>query len=263
MNFRAVMICDFNNPISMAYSKVALKTWEPIKNVKVERWQCYTPDTLDSATFEVPWGKYSSASKYSKPGKAHKITLTEKACLTSMFHWWKHIAESGEKVIILEHDAFVRHPEKLNSMLEDWKDWDVWCPGIAAECIYINQDMAKFMMRDWLEFKRTIDAGPLAEIHTKIWQYTKSKMNPRYPKIRALWPTLGFKNEISEVIDVTWDQKVNDMVMRGLIGTQTAPVTQCYYPGKQTIQHHKKLGKIGYKDATYNQMEILESLDYE
>ena len=64
MKFRAIMICDYNNPISMAYSKVAMKSWEPIKNVTVERWQCYVPSTLDDAPFKVPWGKYSSAMKY-------------------------------------------------------------------------------------------------------------------------------------------------------------------------------------------------------
>ena len=31
---RAVMICDYRNPISVAYSKIALKTWKPVKNVE-------------------------------------------------------------------------------------------------------------------------------------------------------------------------------------------------------------------------------------
>ena len=50
---RAVMICDYKNPISVAYSKIALKTWEPVKNVKVERFQCYTPDTINDAPFKI------------------------------------------------------------------------------------------------------------------------------------------------------------------------------------------------------------------
>ena len=261
MKFRAIMICDYNNPISMAYSKVAMKSWEPIKNVTVERWQCYVPSTLDDAPFKVPWGKYSSAMKYKN--NKHKITLTERACLTSMFHWWKHIAETGENIIILEHDAFVRDPVKLQAMIDNWKDYDVWCVGIAAECIYINQDIAKFMMRDWLDFKVDIDAGPMAEIHTAIFKYTNSKLNPNSPNVSVVWPSLGMRNELCEVLNKRWTVEVNDLVMKGNIGHQSAPVTQCYFPGKQTIKHHKTLGQIGYKDETYNQMEILESLDYE
>ena len=105
------MICDYKNPTSVAQSKIALKTWEDVKNVKVERFQCYTPDTLDTAPFDINWGKYSSAGKYKKD--RHEITPTEKSCLTSMFHWWKHIADTGEQVIILEHDAYVRNPKKM------------------------------------------------------------------------------------------------------------------------------------------------------
>ena len=261
MNFKAVMICDFNNPISMAYSEVAMKTWEPIKGVEVERWQCYTPETITNNPFKLPWGSYSSASKYKNV--KHKISTTEKACFTSMFHWWKHIAETGENIIILEHDAFVRHPEKLNTMIDNWKDWDVWCPGIAAECIYMNQSFAKFLMREWFEFKNTIDAGPLAEIHTSICRYSMSKMNPNRPNASVLWPTLTMNNKIGEIINGDTTHRSMNQIMKGKIGVQTAPITQCYYPGKQTIEHHKEKGKINYKDATYNQMEILESLDYE
>jgi len=261
MKFRAVMICDYSNPISMAYSKVAMETWEPIKNVQVERWQCYTPETIIGNPLNIPWGSYSSASKYKDV--RHKISTTEKACFTSMLHWWKHIAETGENIIILEHDSFVRNPDKLNAMIENWKDWDVWCPGIAAECIYMNQDFAKFLMREWYEFKNTVDAGPLAEIHTGIVRYWASKLNPRRPKANVLWPTLKMNNTLGEIVNSSTDMTNFTELLLGKLGVQNAPITQCYFPGKQTIEHHKERGKINYKDATYNQMEILESLDYE
>ena len=261
MKFRAVMICDFDNPISMAYSEVAIKSWEAIKNVEVERWQCYTPLTLEEDPFNLPWGGYSSASKYQFV--KHKISSTEKACFTSMYHWWKHMADTGEQVIVLEHDAFVRHPEKLNHMINDWQDWDVWCPGIAAECITMSQGFAKFLMREWQEFRNTIDAGPMAEIHTGMVKYSNSVMNPNKPIASFLWPTLTMDNRIGQIRKQQVNMNELKKLMKAQLGCQTAPVTQCYYPGKQTIEHHKEKGKINYKDATYNQMEILESLDYE
>ncbi len=261
MKFRAVMICDFDNPISMAYSKVAMKTWEPIENVEVERWQCYTPETIMDNPFDLPWGSFSSASKYKNV--PHKISTTEKACFTSMFHWWKHIAETGENIIVLEHDAFIRDPDKLNAMINNWADWDVWCPGIAAECIYMKQSFAKFLMREWYEFRNIIDAGPMAEIHTGMVKYGYSRFNPNKPFVSMLWPTLKMNNTIGEIKNSVMNLKVMNDLLKCNLGVQGAPVTQCYYPGKQTIEHHKTKGKINYKDATYNQMEILESLDYE
>ena len=261
MKFRAVMICDFNNPVSMAYTEVAMSTWEKIENVEVERWQCYTPATIEKCPFNLPWGSYSSASKYKHV--KHKISTTEKACFTSMYHWWKHIAETGEQVIILEHDAYVRHPEKLNNMINNWRDWDVWCPGIAAECITMSQPFAKFLMREWNEFRSVIDAGPMAEIHTGVVRYGNSKLNPTAPLASVVWPTLTMNNRIGEIHKGNTRFDNFYKLLKGGYGMQTAPITQCYYPGKQTIEHHKEKGKINYKDATYNQMEILESLDYE
>ena len=89
MKYRAVMICDFDNPISMAYANIAKKTWDDVSNVEVELWQCYTPATEFKAPFSIPWGEWSSASKFNNV--KHKITPTERFCLTSMFHWWNKI----------------------------------------------------------------------------------------------------------------------------------------------------------------------------
>ena len=49
-------------------------------------------------------------------------------------------------------------------------------------------------------------------------------------------------------------------VIKGKVGFQNAPVTQCYYPKvDSTIKHHKKLGSV-YQTGTFRQMEVLESL---
>ena len=156
------MICDYNNPVSVAYSKIALKTWKDVSNVEVERFQCYTPDTLDTAPFDINWGKYSSAGKYQK--NRHEITPTEKACLTSMFHWWKHTAETEERVIILEHDSYVRNPKKMITLVDEMYEKDIWLPGIAMECASLHPEFAKFCMKKWIVLKEQIDAGPMAEL---------------------------------------------------------------------------------------------------
>jgi len=259
MKYRAVMICDFDNPVSMAYANIAKKTWEPVKDVEVELWQCYTPETELTAKFSIPWGEWSSASKYRDV--KHQITPTERCCLTSMFHWWKHIADTGENVIILEHDAFVRDPKKLDMLVEQIPEHDLWCAGIAAECITLSPRLARFAMDKWLDKMQIIDAGPLAELFTLIhdWGNLMGKMKKKVGL--TTWPTGHMKNLLAR----TELYKISDGkdILKGKKGLQRAPVTQCYYPGKNTITHHATKGGIDYNDATYNQMEILESLDYE
>ena len=258
------MICDYKNPTSVAYSKIALKTWEDVKNVKVERFQCYTPDTLDTAPFDINWGKYSSAGKYKKD--RHEITPTEKACLTSMFHWWKHIADTGEQVIILEHDAYVRNPKKMMQLVDNIYEKDLWCPGIAMECVTLHPEFAKFCMKKWLDLKEQIDAGPMAELWTAIEEYSSYLARDNGKKEqeikdslgvqrrnRILWPTLFSNNTLGEGNNLK-------RVIKGKVGFQNAPVTQCYYPKvDSTIKHHKKLGSV-YQTGTFRQMEVLESL---
>ena len=261
MKYRAVMICDFDNPVSMAYANIAKKTWDDVSNVEVELWQCYTPATEFKAPFSIPWGEWSSASKYKNV--KHKITPTERCCLTSMFHWWKHIGDTGERVIILEHDAYVRNPKKVEMLVDQIPQHDMWCIGIAAECITLSPRVARFGMDKWLDKMQLIDAGPMAELFTLIhdWGNHCGKQRKRIEPKFTTWPTGHTKNLLGRNIIKT--VKDGKLLNQGKKGLQNAPVTQCYYPGKNTIVHHKQKGGIHYKDDTYNQMEILESLDYE
>lgn len=261
--YRAILICDLKNPISIAYSKIAMKTWEAVENVTVERWQCYTPDTIDDAPFKINWGRYSSAGKYKKD--KHEITPTEKACLTSMFHWWKHTADTGERVIILEHDAFVRDPKALNGWVKRMHEFDLWNPGIAMECASMSPLFAKYCMQKWLNLGDVIDAGPMAELFTAVQEWEKVLLLADGRKKREilkaldlksrsmlLWPTVKSNNSLCAV------NRANEVLRPST--TYPAPVTQVYMPGKNTLVHHKKKGAIGYGDTTYRQMEIIDDL---
>ena len=263
--YRAIMICDLNNPISVAYSKIAMATWKDVKNVEVERWQCYTPATIDDAPFKINWGRYSSAGKYSKD--KHEITPTEKACLTSMFHWWKHIADTDETVIILEHDAFVRDPKALSGWVKQLNTFDLWNPGIAMECAALSPRFAKYCMKKWLKVGDVVDAGPMAELFTAIEEWDKmcrmmdGKLEKEIRKeldiksrSRLLWPTIFSNNTIAAGNDPRHVIKQKEYI---------APVTQVYCPGKNTLEHHKRKGGIEYGDTTFRQMEIIDDLKAE
>ena len=257
--YKAKMICDFNNPISMAYANIAKKTWDDIEDVEVELWQCYTPETEYNATFSIPWGEFSSASKYKNI--KHKITDTERCCLTSMFHWWKHIADTDERIIIMEHDAFVRDADKTNMLVSQIEDHDLWCIGIAAECITMSPRLAKFAMDKWLDKMQIIDAGPLAELWTLIHDWGNMMGKKKKDVGLCTWPTNHMKNMLGR--NRIYNIPDGKGILNGTKGLQRAPVTQCYFPGKNTIKHNKQKGKILYGDRTFQQMEILEDLNYD
>jgi len=240
--YRAILICDLKNPISIAYSKIAMKTWEAVENVTVERWQCYTPDTIDDAPFKINWGRYSSAGKYKKD--KHEITPTEKAC---------------------QHDAFVRDPKALNGWVKRMHEFDLWNPGIAMECASMSPLFAKYCMQKWLNLGDVIDAGPMAELFTAVQEWEKVLLLADGRKKREilkaldlksrsmlLWPTVKSNNTLCAV------NRANEVLRPST--TYPAPVTQVYMPGKNTLVHHKKKGAIGYGDTTYRQMEIIDDL---
>ena len=134
------------------------------------------------------------------------------------------------------------------------------------ECTSLHPGFAKYCMKKWLTIKEQIDAGPMAELWTAILEYTdylgrnegqreaeiKKELGVESRK-RLLWPTLFSNNTLGE-------GNSTNRVLKGKIGFQKAPVTQCYYPKvDSTIEHHKKLGSV-YQSGTFRQMEILESL---
>lgn len=271
--FRAVMITDFNNPKSVAYKDVSMETWKKVSNVEVEPWQCYTPETMKESDHwpRMRWepNLKSSAGKYSDVG--HTITPTEQACLTSMYHWWEHILNTHERVIILEHDAFVRDPKKLESLVEQIPYTDLWSAGIAAECITFSPMFAKILFKKWIPNPPDmwIDAGPMAELWTGAYHFQEwKKKNPGYSesvmeqyRLRRhdsfLWCTGSESNMLAQGNDPR-------LIFKGKTGLQRAPVTQCYYPGVNTIKHHKKMGDLmnDYSAGSRRQMEILDKLDY-
>ena len=71
----------------------------------------------------------------------------------------------------------------------------------------------------------------------------------------VVWPTIHSRNLLGQGNDL-------NRLIKGDLGLQNAPVTQCYYPGKNTLVHHDKLGDLtaGYSGGTLRQMHILETL---
>ena len=136
---------------------------------------------------------------------------------------------------------------------------------MAMECVSISPAFAKYCMKKWLTIQEQIDAGPMAELWTAIEEWSEvikrrdSKIEKQIlaelgvdKRSRVLWPTIFSNNTLGMGNSLR-------AVLKGQVGLQNAPVTQCYYPGHNTLTHHEKLGSV-YQKGTIRQMEILETL---
>lgn len=243
------MITDFNNPVSVAYKNIALETWKNVSNVEVEPWQCFTPETMKDAEHwsRMKWipGLKSRARKYEN--KTHIITPTEQAVFCSMYYWWEHILKTRERIIILEHDAYVLNPRKLESLVEQIPHIDLWAVGISAECISFSPEFAEVLFEGWNSSEKPtrssdyICSGPMGELHLRMHNFIQwKKKHPEYSEFKKkkyglkehysfLWPSGHMKNRLCR--GNTPDVK------RGKGAIESAPVTQCYCPGFNTIEH--------------------------
>lgn len=252
----AYMICDLGNPLSVAYTKVSLDTWTAVESVNVQRVQCVTPDTLDSSEYfsqldwadhlRRPW-KLSSQVRY--------FTPSEKSCFMTMFDLWVKQSESSERFMILEHDAYVRNPEKLQALMKRIDDYDLWLPGIALETVCMSQRFAMEFVNSLLSGYK-VDMGPMA-LMLEFFDKYYSK-----PDKKRLWPS-NFQPDPSK-------PPIKNLLATNDKGVESAPVTQCIYlkgyetvnqlgvnqtydAGCSTIDHTTAIS------ATDN-MEILDSL---
>ena len=79
-----------------------------------------------------------------------------------------------------------------------------------------------------------------------------SEMNLK-KRSRVLWPTLHSTNKLGMGNNLT-------AILKGKTGLQNSPITQCYYPGHNTLEHHATIGAAQYHQGTMRQFHILEKL---
>lgn len=252
---RGVMIVDLNNPKSVRYSDIALKTFSKCKKIEIERRQCVTPDNRHNVPFRLSWQTYHTAKKWR--GQQRMIPQTEKCCFTSHFREWYDIANSGESHIILEHDAYLRNQSKFEHLIETIQDCDLWNCGIAMECYTLSPEFANYVCEKFLNTSNRfpdvlgVSAGPMAELH---YHMDKMHRTCRHRHKNIMWPDMFSRNRIATCYDP------RECVSRNPKGIQTAPVTQCFSPNAgQTVDHGHDL-EVQYGGKTLRQMEVIENI---
>jgi len=245
------MICDMGNPLSVAYSKVSLNTWSYVKSVNVHRVQCVIPSTLQSDPYltQLNWSK-SHRRDFKNSGQVRYFTPSEKSCFMSMFNLWVKQSESSERFLILEHDAYVRNPEKIQSLIDRIDDYDLWLCGIALETVSMSQQFAMDFVDSFLSGHK-IDLGPMALMLEFFDKYYRKSNKKR------LWPST-MRPDLSK-------PPIKNLLTTNDKGFESAPVTQCIYlNGHDDVKHTFNSGFSTIDHTTAisitDNMEILDSL---
>jgi hypothetical protein len=152
------MIVVEDSEASNYYASYCIPSWEKA-GLKVKKFPAITPKTLVKQK-ELRFTKYSHARKYLNLNLKAEITDTEKAVWYSHFKLWQECCFLNQEILIMEHDSFLEHPEKL------WKNDNY---GII---FYDKAAMGSYAIKPWFAKKLVevsmdteITAGPYSFIH--------------------------------------------------------------------------------------------------
>jgi hypothetical protein len=196
----AYMIMDFNNPVSVEYSKKSIESFKCVSDlIEIIPYQCTTPKDLvwrDNEKDQHGFGPLLDPSVCgvklsfvpSNPKKGGSFTQPEIAGLVSHYKLWRKQATAKERFIILEHDAYILNEEKFRALFEALKFlpdapiarryghcFAYWNIGIAVECYSLHPQLAEYIL--WRTTRKdnpfnTIHGGPMAMLfnHTIWWR---------------------------------------------------------------------------------------------
>ena len=155
----AFILCDFDNPLSMRYLDLSLKSFEPVKDiVNITPVQCdrnettpkYHPEITrpfkDEDYAHLPsWIDLDDPEDYLRArhiGGAFYDTHEYGAIAYSHLKLIKRIAE-GEPIAIMEHDAALINEESFRAMVEEyWGHVDLFMPGTCMEFYGMSSRLA-------------------------------------------------------------------------------------------------------------------------
>lgn len=255
--YRAVMICDFNNPVSMKYAEVARHSFSKCKKIEIELWQCFTPDTLvnlSETKMKLTWNEFDTRTKYKNVKRP--IPDKEKACFASHAYWWHEIARTNERIIVLEHDAWLRNQSKFEAFLDQIPNHTLWNPGIAAECYTMSPALAKFLRKTYMD-GTVVGGGPMAELFYLNQRFYSLLMKMGQDIHYTLWPTtfskpLQVRSERNPTLCICKHDKRN---------LQSAAVTQMYnYDSGNTIEHNLPINRRNNPDVEFIDNELFDQL---
>lgn len=143
-----------DNPTSEFYYEMVLPMWHQI-GIFPKRFDAITPKTLPNHPLKF---HKNYAAKYAFM-KGKQFTETEKSCFYSHFLLWQRCVETGQKILILEHDTVPFNPNLLFYFEPVWfKSFDKGAMG----CYVMDPFFAKLSINRVLN--QGVCSGPLGEL---------------------------------------------------------------------------------------------------
>lgn len=242
---KAYMICDLNNPVSVQYTDVSIKSFEPVSDlIEIIKVQCFVPDTIDTCPHKFKISAISHARKYK--GQNRTIPPGERACLTSHIHQWFEQAATPERFIIMEHDAYLKDESKFRSLFARVEEFEIWNCGIAMECYSMSHRFARYMRLYLEDDNYEATSGPMGEIFYLYMKLHKKRYHLTSGILPLLWPNIYMRNQIVS----SHGQNPATAIRTGMF--ESAPVTQCFDATiGSTIEHPLPINKKTNPDVKY------------
>lgn len=198
------MIRIKDHPVSEAYAKYCAPAWQKLAESKgwsFEFYDAVTPDTLDQQDGKLD---FNYASK--------KVTETEKACFYSQYNLWKECAQGLTPYLVLEHDAYLEHPDVIR-----------FNPGLFIQ--YFGQHSMEAVMYTPAGCRRILNhinnnkvTGPMSTVDATIGMFRGGHQSRyRLPHARFIGPYAPVKSVVDTTLGTTIDKNSAKQVVDRVI----------------------------------------------
>lgn len=250
---KAYMLVDFDNPVSVRYSEIAIDSFKPVIQrgiLDIIPTQCITPKTLPTVENDFNWQKSLATIDMKKGRETKPMHETEKAGMCS--HWELMRRQRYEdRFFIMEHDAYLLDADDFEKAYEFMLEHDIAYAnlGLFMSCYSYNKHSATWMYEQLIrENNVPVNCGPylMAEKLYKLYaKHFLSKRNYLGKEYSFMIPfrdsdKLGYgrtEKEMFQTINFareTW---------RALSPYMNTPSTQCWSEELGLTQNHHNYKK--------------------
>ena len=163
---KSYIIVVRDNEPSEYYYNLVLPKWHDL-GIFPERFEATTPDTLCE---ELEFG-VAHFNGFDYKGYKKTITPTERACFCSHYRLWQRCWELGERILILEHDAYPYSPEHI---IDD-PSMDYYSLARGTGAYIISPQLACYFLLS-LDKSPYVEDTNLAWIDRQMWQSNLQKL---------------------------------------------------------------------------------------
>jgi len=187
------MIIDRDNPVSIEYSEISKKSYQPL--IDDGTIEIIDFDAVNLKTSDQYQSKYNFKPSLVLGQRTQEHHPTEIAGMCSHFELLKKQAETPERFIILEHDSYLLEPDLFRQCIKLIEEENLCYAnvGLFFSCYTVSQNFAKWAYNILTEHNFPINCGPYVNMNRLIQTYLSRDLAPEQD-YTYLVPVRGFKN---------------------------------------------------------------------